>query len=80
MGPVIDRRAELNGYAVGFVSFGATPTSTGRFRQCPAARASVRTSPTKELADLERAIAEWTDLRVRNGAKSKRLERAVSSA
>lgn len=35
MGPAIDRRAELNGYAVGFVSFGADADLDGPLQATP---------------------------------------------
>jgi hypothetical protein len=104
MGPVTDRRAEMNGYTVNFVSFGADADLDGPLQAMPggacpcphwgyviagrmrfvfgdheeiyeagdafyqppghrpyvdAGTEMVQFSPTKEFAELERAVAEW---------------------
>jgi hypothetical protein len=42
-GPVTDRREEMEGYTVQFVSFAADSTSMVRCRRCPVVHASVLT-------------------------------------
>ena len=42
-GPVTDRREDMDGYTVEFVSFAADSNLDGPLQRCPAACASVRT-------------------------------------